>query len=85
MSTEKSNVEPWQLILIIVLMIAFFGGLYVVNQAISARIDSLETTIDGKIEMVGRNVERLENKLMRQAAERKAAAAAIPPQPVPAR
>ena len=67
MSNEKSSVEPWQLILIIVLMIAFFGGLYVVNQAISAKIDSMEFTIDSKIEMVGRNIDQLKAQIAKPA------------------
>ena len=67
MSNSSKSIEPWQLLLIIILVAVFFGGLYGLNQAINAKLEEHETIMEGKLEMIDRNVERLELSLRKPA------------------
>ncbi|MCP4676490.1 MAG: hypothetical protein GY854_13450 [Deltaproteobacteria bacterium] len=69
MTTKNSKMEPWQLILIIILMGSFFAGLYMENQMITTRIDNFETVIEGRLEMIGRSVKRIEEAVNVKEAE----------------
>ena len=67
MSNSSKSIEPWQLLLIIILVVVFFGGLYGLNQAINAKLEEHEAIMEGKLEMIDRNVERLELGLRKPA------------------
>ena len=82
MNESKSKMEPWQLLLIVVLVLSFFGGGYVLQQAIGVKLDSLETTIAGKTDSIKIAIERLENKFDVVKAAHKAALV-VPAVPAP--
>lgn len=73
MAESSKKMEPWQLILILILVVAFFGGLYLMNQAISSQLDSIETAIDIKTQSVKSSVDGLGAKVDRLSAAMAAA------------
>ena len=90
MNDEKKSVEPWQLILILVLLLAFFGGLYVTNQSISAKLDAIEASVNATKDILKLTIDKVDNRvesLQKKMNARAAAAAPVPapaPAPVPA-
>ena len=83
MNDAKKSVEPWQLIMILLLVIAFFGGLYVVSQTITSRLEAVEASVDGKTDMLKNSIDALNSKLDRMRAMHQAKLAA-PPAPAAA-
>ena len=63
MNDAKKTMEPWQLVLILVLILAFFGGLYVTNQSISVKLDAVEQSVNSNKDALRSAVDRLENKM----------------------
>ena len=81
MNDSKNTMEPWQLILILVIVVSFFGGLYLTNQSISAKLDSVEANVKATKETLKMKIEGLDNRLDMMMAKH---AAAGPPVAAPA-
>ncbi len=62
MTDNKKKMEPWQLILILLAMGAFFGGVYFLNQAVDTKLTSLENTVSAKTDTLMKALDRLEAK-----------------------
>lgn len=85
MSEDSRKMDLWQLVTILIVVLALFGGQYMVNQAIDSRLDSLEATVTGNGDTLKTSIDRIYGKL--EAMEKEAAAkivetsAAEPPKP----
>ena len=87
MDEAKKSFQPWQLILILVCVVAFGGGLYLLNEAIGTRFDSVDQAVTGGTDTILKTVERVDNKVMAlqedmKAMEAKMAAPVAAPAPV---
>ena len=65
MNEESQKMDLWQLVTILIVVLALFGGQYMVNQAIDSRLDSLESTITGTGDALGSAIDRIYIKLER--------------------
>jgi hypothetical protein len=63
MAEGSKKMEPWQLILILILVLAFFGGLYLMNQAITSQLESIEGAIDAKTETIKSGIDSVNRRL----------------------
>jgi ribosomal protein L12E/L44/L45/RPP1/RPP2 len=52
------------LILILVCVVAFGGGLYLLNEAIGTRFDSVDQAVTGGTDTVLKTLERVDNKVV---------------------
>lgn len=59
MTSEKGKVDQWKIILILVLVIAFSGALYLVNAGITTKLDNIEAAISGQTSTFKLNIDRL--------------------------
>lgn len=84
MNESKKSIEPWQLIMILLLVIAFFGGLYVVTQTITSQLESIAGSVDAKTDTLKMSIDALGAKVDRLREARHAAATAPAPAPAPA-
>ncbi|MDD5309284.1 MAG: hypothetical protein PHU25_18370 [Deltaproteobacteria bacterium] len=87
MDEAKKVFQPWQLILILVCVVAFGGGLYLLNGAIESRFDSLDTAVTGGTDTAIKAIERVDTKVVAvqdalKAMEAKMAAPVAAPAPV---
>jgi len=84
MSDQSSKMEPWVLVLILVCVLAFFGGLWALGSGVAstieestipiqAQVESNSTSIKGNTEYLQSIVERLD-KMNSPAAEKAAPA-----------
>lgn len=73
MNEGKSKVQPWQLVLILILVLAFFGGLYVMNEAITTKLDNIAKAIDANGDLLKLAREGLGSKMDRLTPDRAAA------------
>lgn len=83
MADNSKKMEPWQLILILILVLAFFGGLYIVSQTITSQVEALETAVDAKTESIKSGLDNINRRLdlMRSAQLQAAASAPAPEEP----
>lgn len=85
MSEDSRKMDLWQLVTILIVVLALFGGQYMVNQAIDSRLDSLEATVTGNGDALKASIDRIYNKLeaMEKEADTKIVqtAAVEPPKP----
>jgi len=84
MSDDKRKMEPWQLIMILLLVVAFFGGIYFVNEAVSARLDGLDTALESRTNTLMLAIDRVDNKVESVKNAVQAQAQAPAPAPAPA-
>ena len=78
MAEGGKKMEPWQLILILILVLAFFGGLYLVNQTISSQLDTIENAIDVKTQTLKSSIDNINQRLDNMRAMHAASKAAAP-------
>jgi hypothetical protein len=64
MAEDKKKADAWQTITLLIVVLALFGGLYVSNQAIDSRLNSVEQSITGNAEMLKMVIERVEDKIV---------------------
>ena len=64
MAEDKKKADAWQTITLLIVVLALFGGLYVSNQAIDSRLNSVEQSITGNAEMLKMVIERVEDKII---------------------
>lgn len=72
MNEGKSKVQPWQLVLILILVLAFFGGLYVMNEAITTKLDNIAAAVEANGDMIKFAREGLGSKVDRLSSDKAA-------------
>jgi hypothetical protein len=86
MNEPKKSFQPWNLLLILVCVVGFVGGVYLLNTTINARLDALDTAVTGGLGTMSKAVERIDTKVTDIQADLKvleAKMAAPPPPPPP--
>jgi len=86
MNETKKGFQPWNLLIILVCVVGFCGGVYLLNTTINARFDSVDLAVSGSLSMTSKAIERIEDKLANiqtaaRAMEAKMAAPVAPPPP----
>lgn len=86
MNEAKKGFDLWRMILILVCLVGFIGGIYLLNTTINTRLDAVDATGDGNAQTTAMAIKRLDNKLAEVLASVKAleAKVAAPPAPPPA-
>lgn len=84
MAESSKKMEPWQLILILILVLAFFGGLYIVNQTIASQVEALENVVESKTESIKSSIDNVNRRLDLMKSDCSRAAAGAPAAAAPA-
>jgi len=88
MNEAKKGFQPWNLLLILVCVAGFFGGLYLLNFTINTRLDAVDTGLAGGLSKTSMVLDRIDNKLnavqaaMKDMEQKMAAPPPPPPAPV---
>ena len=86
MNETKKGFQPWNLLLILVCVVCFCGGVYLLNTTINARFDAVDQAVMGGMTTTSKVIDRIEDKLVdlqasAKAMEAKIAAPVAPPPP----
>jgi hypothetical protein len=86
MSEEKKSFQPWNLILIVVCVVGFSGGVYLLNTTINTRFDSVDLAVSGGLDKTAMTLDRMDDKLgsLKESIKALEAKLAAPPPPPPA-
>ena len=57
MNDQPSKLEPWVLVLILLCVLAFFGGLWALGSATASTIEEVTTPISAKVDAVANSVD----------------------------
>ena len=63
MNEAKKGFDVWRMILILVCLVGFVGGIYLLNTTINTRFDAVDATGDGNAQTTAMAIKRLDNKL----------------------
>jgi ribosomal protein L12E/L44/L45/RPP1/RPP2 len=90
MDEAKKSFDPWRLILIVVCVVGFSGGIYLLNTTINTRLDAVDAAVTGVMNTTSMSLDRIDGKLvaiqasMKEMEQKMAAPIAAPPPPAPA-
>jgi hypothetical protein len=89
MNEAKKSFDPWRLILIVVCVVGFSGGIYLLNTTINTRFDAVDAAVTGATNTTSMSLDRIDGKLaaiqasMKEMEQKMAAPVAAPPPPPP--
>ena len=84
---QKNKVEPWQLVTILIVLVALFGGMYLMNETINARLEVVQSNVTAKTEVLINKLDALKadlNRVTAKADEENDQLAVAQPAPTPA-
>ena len=86
MDETKKSFQPWNLILILVCVAGFVGGIYLLNFATNSRFDAVDASLTGSLSKTSIVLDRIDGKLSEIQAKMEAMETkmATPPPPPPA-
>jgi len=86
MNDAKKSLDPWRLVLILVCMVGFIGGIYLLNLTINTRFDTVDQAVTGSTGTTSMSLDRIDTKLsamQKQLDDMAAKMAPLPPPPPP--
>jgi len=86
MNETKKSFQPWNLILILVCVAGFVGGIYLLNFTTNSRFDVVDASLKGGLSKTSIMLDRIDGKLSKIQAkmEEMETKMAAPPPPPPA-
>ena len=63
MTEETKKTDLWQLLAILIIVVAVLLGLYFMNEVINTRFNSLEQSINGNADVIKISIDNLGNKV----------------------
>ena len=87
MNEVKKSFQPWNLILIVVCVVGFCGGIYLLNLTINTRFDAVDQALTAGMSRTAMTLERIDGNVTDLEVAFKVAqekmAAPVPPPPAP--